>query len=188
MASPLENSLIFLDNLGFFDVILPFLLVFTIVFAVLEKSKILGISDDASKKPKSNLNAIVAFSIALFVVITKQIVVTLRASLPQVALVLVVIVSLLLLVGSFFTTKEFDYFANSKAWKGILSGVILVIVLTIFLGAVETEGGDSFLRVIWDWLTDNVGTGAGAVSTVIVIGVLVAAIIFIVREPKKSGG
>src|SRR3990167_10128684 len=92
-----------LQDLGFYDFILPFLLVFTIVFAVLEKTKILGVDED-SKTPKRNLNAIVAFSIALFVVITKQIVVTLRSSLPQIALVLIVIISLLLLVGSFFTT------------------------------------------------------------------------------------
>ena len=184
MASPLENSLNFLDDLGFFDVVLPFLLVFTIVFAVLEKTKILGVDDD--KKTKKNLNAIVAFSIALFVVITKQVVVTLRSSLPQIALVLIVIVSLLLLVGSFFTTKEFDYFADSKAWKGFLSIVILVGVLLIFLGAVETEGGDSFLRITWDWISENIGTGAGAVSTIIIVGALVAAIIFIVREPKKE--
>ncbi len=184
MASPLENSLNFLDELGFFDVVLPFLLVFTIVFAVLEKTKILGVDDD--KKTKKNLNAIVAFSIALFVVITKQVVVTLRSSLPQIALVLIVIVSLLLLVGSFFTTKEFDYFAESKAWKGFLAIVILTGVLLIFLGAVETEGGDSFLRITWDWISENIGTGAGAVSTIIIVGALVAAIIFIVREPKKS--
>lgn len=182
MASPLENSLIFLEDLGFFDVILPFLLVFTIVFAVLEKTKILGVDED-SKTPKRNLNAIVAFSIALFVVITKQIVVTLRSSLPQVALVLIIIVSLLLLVGSFFTTKEFDYFMTSKAWKGFLTILLLVGVLLIFLGAVETEGGDSFLRITWDWIRDNVGTGAGAISTIIIVGLLVAAIIFVVRKP-----
>ena len=32
----------FLERFGFYDIVLPFLLVFTIVFAVLEKTKILG--------------------------------------------------------------------------------------------------------------------------------------------------
>ncbi len=186
MASPLENSLDFLDQLGFFNVVLPFLLVFTIVFAILEKTKILGVEADESKQPKRNLNAIVSFSIALFVVITKQVVVTLRSSLPQIALILVIIVSLLLLVGSFFTTKEFDYFATSKGWKGFLAVVILVGVLLVFLGAVDTEGGDSFLRIGWEYLRENIGTGAGTISTIIIVGALVAAIAVVVRQPKKG--
>ena len=186
MASPLENSLNFLDELGFFDVVLPFLLVFTIVFAVLEKTKILGQGDD--KQPKHNLNAIVAFSIALFVVITKQVVSTIRGALPQIALVLVVIISLMLLVGSFFTTGEFSYFMSNTGWKFFLSFVLLIGVMLIFLGAIETEGGDSFLRIGWDYGLKNVGTGAGVISTVIIVGGLVAAIIFMVRQPKKEGG
>lgn len=185
MVSPLENSLNFLDDLGFFDVILPFLLVFTIVFAVLEKTKILG-TDEDSKHPKRNLNAILAFSIALFVVITKQVVTTIRESLPQVALALVIIISLLLLVGSFFKTGEFDYFSSSKAWRGFFALVLVVAVLLIFLGAVETKEGDSFLRVAWEYLTDNIGTGAGAISTVLIVGLLVAGIIFVVRQPGKG--
>ena len=45
------------QDAGVFDIVLPFLLVFAIVFAILEKSKVFG--TDADKNPKTNINAIV---------------------------------------------------------------------------------------------------------------------------------
>ena len=54
MATPLSNAIDFLKRLGFFDVILSFLFIFTIVFAILEKTKILGIEKDG--RPKKNIN------------------------------------------------------------------------------------------------------------------------------------
>ena len=72
MPSPLEIAVNFLKDFGFFDVVLPFLLVFTIVFAVLEKTLILG--KEENNKPKKNIDAMVAFSIALFVVAASNIV------------------------------------------------------------------------------------------------------------------
>ena len=42
MVSPLESAINFFKEFGLFSVVLPFLLVFTIVFAILEKTKVLG--------------------------------------------------------------------------------------------------------------------------------------------------
>ena len=56
-GSPLRNAIEFLNDFGFYDVVLPFLLVFTIVFGVLEKTKLFGVTD---KKPKQNINAMIA--------------------------------------------------------------------------------------------------------------------------------
>ena len=42
MVSSFRETIIFFEELGVYDVILPFLLVFCIVFAILEKSKIFG--------------------------------------------------------------------------------------------------------------------------------------------------
>ena len=51
MAINLEFQEVFksLDRMGFTDVVLPFLLIFTVIFAVLDKTKILG-------EAKRNLN------------------------------------------------------------------------------------------------------------------------------------
>ena len=47
-----------LENQGLTDVLLPFLLIFTIVFAVFQKTEILG-------KGKKNFNGVIALVIAL---------------------------------------------------------------------------------------------------------------------------
>ena len=42
MASTLQNAIEFFKAFGLFDIVLPFLLVFTIIYAILEKTRILG--------------------------------------------------------------------------------------------------------------------------------------------------
>ena len=58
----LENFVRALDGWGLTDVMLPFLLIFTLVFAIMQKTKILG-------EDKKNFNVIIALVMALLVVI-----------------------------------------------------------------------------------------------------------------------
>ena len=53
----LGGAVDFLQDFGFFDVVLPFLLVFTLVFGILEKTKIFGTEKVGDKEyPKKNIN------------------------------------------------------------------------------------------------------------------------------------
>ncbi|MBS3171075.1 hypothetical protein J4449_00520 [Candidatus Woesearchaeota archaeon] len=174
MPSPLEIAVNFLKDFGFFDILLPFLLVFTIVFAILEKTMILG---QENNKPKKNINAMVAFSIALFVVAASNIVAVLQQSLPMVTLVLIVIVSFMLLMGSFMGTGEFS-FKDYKYTKYFLVFFLIVGISLIFLGAIESENGDSWLRVIWDYVQENWFTGP-AFSGIIFLIIIVLVIIYV---------
>ena len=40
-GSVFRGALVFLDEIGIYDVVLPFLLVFAVVFAIFEKTKVL---------------------------------------------------------------------------------------------------------------------------------------------------
>ena len=71
MATTLGSAMEFFQDFGLFDIVLPFLLIFAVVFAILEKTMILGSEDG---KPKRNINSIVSFVIALLVVATNKIV------------------------------------------------------------------------------------------------------------------
>src|SRR3989344_2060049 len=64
-ATVLGDAVKLLQDFGFFDVILPFLLVFTVVFGILEKTKIFG-TEGEKGHPKKNIDAMVAFVIAIF--------------------------------------------------------------------------------------------------------------------------
>lgn len=131
----LGSAIDFLRDFGFFDVILPFLLVFSILFGILEKTKVFGVEEiDGKKYARKNINSMVAFVIAFFVIATKEIVTALQVSLPKVALVLTIVVCFMLLAGSFMAEGEFS-FANNRIWKGFLTLVMFIAVVLIFLDA-----------------------------------------------------
>lgn len=66
----LKDVLMTMEHIGFTQVVLPFIIVFTVVFAVLQKSRVLGV--DSKGNPKANYNAIVAFVVGFFVLIMFQ--------------------------------------------------------------------------------------------------------------------
>ena len=179
MASPLEVSIEFLKTFGFFDIVLPFILVFALVFAILEKTRILGEED---KKPKKNINALVAFAVGLFVVAATNIVEVLQGAIPVITLVLVVLLSFLLLVGAFHGEGEFN-FAKNRRWRTFLTLVLFIGVLLIFMNFIKTEDGDTWLEVFWDFVEEDIGSGP-VVSSVIFL----AIIIFVVWVVGYSGG
>ena len=65
MATVIDPVFRFLDVLGFVDVVLPFVLLFTILYAVFEKTKVLGVEKG---HPYHRLNVLVAGILSLFVV------------------------------------------------------------------------------------------------------------------------
>ena len=180
MVSPLQASIDFLKGFGFFDIVLPFILVFAIIYALLDKTKILG------KEDKKNVNALVAFAIGLFVVAATNVVTILRDALPLITLVLVVLLSFMLLVGTFHGDKEFSYFTESKFWRWFLSIVLLISVLFIFGNFVETDSGETWLEVFWDFVNDDFTSGP-VVSSIVFLLIIVFVVYFI-SYSKKEGG
>ncbi len=133
--STFRGMLAFLDKLGVYDVILPFLLIFTIVFAILEKTKILGVEKVGSNElTKKNLNSMVAVITAFLVVASTKIVSVINEVMANVVLLLILGVTFLLLVGVFFEDKQFTL-ANFPKWvKGMMIFMFIGIVV-IFLNA-----------------------------------------------------
>src|SRR3989344_9594322 len=137
MASALESAIVFLKDFGLFDIVLPFLFVFSIVFAVLEKTFILGKDGD---DPKKNLNGMVSFVIAFFVVATNQVVNAINKILPNVVLLLVLSVCFLLLIGIFMTTGELNLETKHKYFYKFFILLMFLGVIVIFLNSLEKDG------------------------------------------------
>ena len=118
-----------LERIGFVDAVLPFLLIFTVMFAMLQKTKVLG-------DGKKNFNAIIAIIIGLLVVIPHVThrypadgdpVEILNNALPQVSLVIVAVIFLLILIGVFGQESVFLGLA-APGWVMFISiGIILAI-------------------------------------------------------------
>ncbi len=182
MTTPLEEAIGFLERFGFFSVLLPFLLVFTIVYALLEKTKIFGMQKIGDKDyPKKNLNAMVAFVVALLVVSAKDIVLALQTSLPNIVMLLIVILAVLVGVGMFWSgEKEFNMFEKLPKLSYALIAFVIIVLAGIFL--------DSFgvLNNVLGFFYTNYDR---PIVTSIGLLIVVAIVIWlIVREPKGKGG
>jgi len=166
MVSPLQSAIDFLKSFGFFDIILPFVLVFTLLFAIFEKTEVLG-------KDKKNLSAMISFAIAFFVVGATNIIPVLKEALPMISLGLVIIISFILLYGSLHTGKE--EFKLSKGYRGLIGVLAFVAVILIFVGSIRDDSGNSWLVVAWDFIVNDVASGP-VVSTVIFLGLTILVV------------
>lgn len=176
----LGNVLEFFERLGVYDIILPFILVFTIVFAILERTRILGAEDGESKK---NLNAMVAFVIGFLVIASSQLVGTITQVSSQVVILLMLSVFFLLLVGTFRGEDELQHGVKlDRGWNILFSIIMFLGIVFIFLDAIKTEAGRSWLQVFIDWLgrfaTDT------AVASILLLIVVIGIVAFITHKKK----
>lgn len=187
MTTPLGNAITFLKDFGFFDVVLPFLLVFTLVFAILEKTRLFGIEKiKGDEYPRRNINSMVAFSIAFFVIAASNIVETIQGFIPQISLVLVLLISTMLLAGVFMGDKQFNLEEHAGI-KYFLIFVILIVSILIFFNYIEWDSNETVLEHILDYTELNWETGP-VVSGVVFLAVLIFIIWYIVGFTKPKGG
>ena len=96
MASTFQEILADLEYYGFLDVVLPFILVFTIIFAILEKTKLMGLEGD---QPKTNINVVLSLVISFIVIANTQVIPVIRSYLSNVGLIIVIALIALILFG-----------------------------------------------------------------------------------------
>jgi hypothetical protein len=164
-----------LQNAGVIDVLFPFLLVFVVVFAVLQKSKVLGKDKEVKK-----YNALVSLIMGFIFVVPHVLgvyppgydpVMILNGALPGVSIVLIAALMILLLIGIFGGEL-------SGKVTGWLVGAAIVIVVYIFGGS----AGWWYQPPVWlAWLSDP-----DTQALLIIIIVFAALIWFITSEEKTE--
>lgn len=179
MAPPWDFRWFFMkaEEMGLTDAMLPFLLIFTIIFAILQKSNILG-------DKKKNLNVVVSLVIALITVIPHitgayqrmgliDVVDVMNRALPNVSIILVAIVSILLLIG--LLGGEAKWMGGSiSGWIALLS----IILIAIIFG----HAAGWWFFVDWAWLNDS-----ETVAVVIILLVFGVLIWFITKDEDEGG-
>ncbi len=170
--SLLGGAVEFFRQVGFYDVILPFLLVFALVYAVFEKTKVLG-------ENKSNISSLVAFVIGIIVIGTTKLVAVINEAIANVTLVLIIATFFLITVSVFLQKDQYDITKNKTVW-GWLIALIAVVVLAIFFQALGWN------VKIWEFLkTYGTTSGVAAIIFLIAIGIFMW---IIVKEPSSGGG
>lgn len=182
-VSQFRGVLEFFGEIGIYDVVLPFLLVFTIVFAILEKTKVFGTEEiDGKKYTKKNLNAIASFVISFLVIASAELVEILNIVSAQVVILLLASVLFLLLVGSFYREGEAVFLEGG--WKSFFMVIMFIGIILIFFNAIKVEDGRTWLEVFWGYVSQ--GQGGDAIGSIILLVIVVFLIWLVVKQPART--
>ena len=178
MVTPLGKAIEFFREFGLFDVVLPFILVFTIVFAILEKTKVFGSETiDGKEYPRKNLNAVASFSIAFFVIASSKLVEIISTVSSYTVILLMLSILFLLLVGSFMKEGEGGFLTGN--WNYFFMIIMFVGIVLIFTYAL------GWWDMIWGFFRFE--SGGEVVGSLILIVIIVLFIWYIVKgESPKS--
>ncbi len=185
MSSAFGRGVEFLYKLGVYDVVLPFLLVFTLVYAFLEKTKVLGVetyyNEDQSKSWKGsrrNLNAMIAFVTAFFVIASSQLVAIINQTLAHTVLLLLLGFCFMLVAGSFYGEAGDKGFELTGTWRNIFLVITFVAIVFIFFNAL------GWLQPIYRWVT-SIWSSEGT-AAFILVALIVGFIMWIGKDPNAE--
>ncbi len=171
-----RDVIIYLENVGVADVLLPFILVFTVIFAILQKIKLFG---DESKR----FNVVIALIIGLAVVIPhvlrpseNDVVNIMNKAFPSVSLFIIAILAVFLLIGLWGAKPKF-----TKGAGGWLSLIAIIIVAAIFTYAAGWWGRGYLPNWLY-WLDDP-----GTITLIVIILVFVIVVGYITGGEKGEG-
>lgn len=152
----------------FVEAILPFLLVFAIVFAILDKTKVLG-------DKKRQINAIVSLVIGLLFISFGQAVGVIIQLIPFLAVSLVVLLVFLLIWGMVYGEGKFDIHKDVKKAVGIIALIAVVIAML-------------WITDWWVWIYGLILAGSGGTIflNVLFAVVIIAAVWIVVASGKET--
>lgn len=184
-----RDLIIWLQMSGVIDVLIPFILIFTVVFAVLNKTKILGKKEEAKR-----YNVIVALAMGVATIVPHvlwgtadptnpylingmtDVVKVMNNSLPNISVVVIAIIMVMLMLGVFGADLDFGGH-NISFWMMAFS---LGTVVYVFGTSAGFFGGGHFPR--WLAFLEDPNTQ----SLLLMILVFGAIIWFITKEDKKE--
>jgi peptidoglycan/LPS O-acetylase OafA/YrhL len=152
------------ENPIFTEMILPFLLVFVLFFAILQRTKILG-------EGKSQIDALVSLVIAIILItvpVARDIVVNLM---PWLAVGVAVILVFLILYG-FVSGADWMKQRWIKIVFGILAGLFVIGVVLYVTG-------------LWSSLESELG-GGDLWSNILIIAIIIGALVVVLSTTKRS--
>ncbi len=133
-ASPIDNVLSLLDAFGFFRVILPFLLIFAVVYGILLKTKVLGDPSSGSASQVKSVSAIVSLAVAFLLIGYSPVVSALAVLIPQASFLLVVALLVLMLLAMFGVDVSGEKFWETK-WHMWAVGIPILVIFLAMVGA-----------------------------------------------------
>ena len=163
MVTTITDVLNIWNDLGVFSYVIPFLLLFAVVFAILDKSKILG--------DNKTVESIVAASIGLLSLQFDFVSEFFAVIFPRFGIGISIFIVLIIMLGFFYPS---DLGKGKVAWIGWFVGIGVVL----------------WSLSAWDQWSGSSGFGGFFVEniwSIIVLSILVAVIIVVGKSKKKEG-
>lgn len=168
MAIDFQSILYEWQNYGLYTVVLPFLLIFALVFATLEK---INLFKDKQGATNGKINAIIALVMGLLAIQSEYIVTVMNNFIPNVSMLLIVVIMFLIVAGLIFGKEQAEWGKFSASIAAVV-GVAGVLFALLFDNISQT-----FDLPYWLELTDQ------SKANLLVIGGIVLAIWWITK-PK----
>ena len=157
------------------EAVLPFILIFTVVFAILQKSAILG-------KDKKQIDALVGIVFGLITITFAKAVGIINQLLPFLSVAVILVLVFLILVG--FMHKGDEKFVWDEGLKKVV--VVMAFVAVAIAGL--------FFTGAWDYLASKFSgpDGSSLVTNIVFILIIVGGFLIVWfgggKEKPKEGG
>lgn len=166
-TSVILSGIQMLRSLGFFDFLLPFLLFFSIIYAILAKSRIFQSGD----QERRDINAIVAFVIAMIATTTSWVLLALNQFLPWIGFIIVVILGFLILASMMYGGDVTEMFRDpaNKVFLYVAVGLAAFVVLLVMYYAL---GWQKFLDLLNFSNVDYALAILGILAVIVIIAII----------------
>ena len=169
MAS-FDQVLVAWDNYGVFEYLLPFLVVFTITYALLQKVQLFG---QAGKK----INVVLALSFGLLFLQNVYLRTLFQRFIPNVSFILIACLMFLLLLGIFG--------GSHSAWRGFALFLALIFsIISIIIAVSNDYLGEGYSSLYeWWFALDTV-----ARSTIIFVIIILIVVGYAIKDDSNQQG
>ncbi|PIN69919.1 hypothetical protein COV93_03540 [Candidatus Woesearchaeota archaeon CG11_big_fil_rev_8_21_14_0_20_43_8] len=168
-----DDVILYLDRVGVADVLLPFILVFTVVYAVLFKSKVLGREEGFNR-----FNIILALVMALAVIfphvtgVGPDIVPIINTALPNIAAVAIALIMFMFLMGIWGVNWSIK----------TIGSFVVVLTMGVVLYIFGAAAGWGWKIPDWLYFLRN-GETQALIITLLVFGLIIG---YITKDPAND--
>ncbi len=174
-----------LRRIGFFDIILPVILVYSILYGVLDRVKLFTKKAGDKEIVNSEINSVIAFAVALLTVGVANVTGIISTFLPYVGLISILLVCFMMLTGLIFGDLD-KWFGDEKGAKTVRY-IMLGVTTFAFIFAF------GFVAGWWDFAMEIMGekeiTGLFSsenISVMIFILILLGIVLFVTNSAKPK--
>jgi hypothetical protein len=182
-----DTFIALLNNLGFFNVILPFLLVYAVMYGILSKYKILGdpFAEGDKGKVTRSLLSIVSAATGFFIVGSANVVLSLRTLIPYLVLFLLTVFFLILAISPFLQREEKSgeiQIGNRTRMILLVSAIIIFTLIVIF-----TLGLFNYIASAASASSSVLSSLQPFIETIIILAIMFGIVYWAIKPSKGQG-